>query len=1259
MRRIVADFQLLAIFGGLLVIFWGPAYGDSPQPGKKMPAHVRQFLQQAQRTYSQGNLATTMQQYKLDREAMSKGLQPSVQFQQQVAFGFPVLVGKFSDSGADQWPIGDLQTELFDGPWPSGTMREYYEEISYGNLMIDGTVSGWFTAPNNRAYYGNGDNGLTGGGAEFVRDMVAAADATVNFSLFDNDGDGVVECVFVVHYGLGGEYTGSADANDIWSHRWSLSAAGLGSYTTGDGVIVNDYIIQPAISADLTNMIEIGVFCHEFGHCLGLPDLYDYDGTSEGIGEWGLMGAGNWNEPISPAHMGAWEKEQMGWVTPICSTTDIVGQPLPFVEFNPAVYKLWTTGDCSSPEYFLVENRQPQGFDQFLNGCGLVIWHVNMLQPNNNNELCYRVGVVQADGELDLENANNRGDTGDPFPGVGGMNNPNMNFNNMSSPNSDDCSGNPTTVGVGNISTCGLQMTADLRVGNQPGLVNLLVKDCPADIGTEPSACPDGAFWRFSDIWIDNNDDGIIDIPASGLANHLYAKVHNLSTNAATNVAVDFYFQDPSNGLLFPGTGLMNPPTLIGSVTIPMIPALGSTKTFVNWNIPLPPPNVDHYCVGVIASHPADPPTSESPPDANNVAQINFVWLIRRAGDVVPLKGKNITSLNGSGFVSEFYVVNITDFPSSFVVEADTTELPDKWGIAIEGGLITGLKPGERRPVRLMVLPFGGKHGDRGTLNVQTRDLQTGKVIGGISYQYLIDDFEPEQIKGLRAHSVLLGPDDLINPNLPTVRLDWEPSLGDVIGGDEMISHYNIYRSREPGFKPDSTKLLTSVAIDEDAPRLGQQWFDTIDYSSGYYYLVTAVDGAGNESSPSNISGVIVPLEGTIEYYRNAEPVDNVQMKLDASQTANTNVEGTYEFIDTFVGAHTLEAEKSGDDRGAISGADALLILRFLAFLEPLDSGQMVAADVTVNGNISGADALAILRYLAFFPDNIGNAGDWTLSPSDTTFNLLVDANLRTKAFLLGDVTGNWSTSAPKSEKDQIASLSHPSSSALSLTVGNGQKISEQKYRLPLVLHTTDEEVNTLCFTLEYDPKQLRFNLVQNANLPPDFIVVINETETGKIHFAMAGVEGMSTDNHLLDLVFELQEETSLAEVTLTRALVNDQNVLQASNRGGTVDNLATGSGIPKAFELFPNYPNPFNPETTIKFGIPGSTSERVQVTLRIYNLQGKLVRTLVNEEKQPGYHSITWNGTDDAGNTAPSGLYLFVLKSGQFKSVRKALFLK
>ncbi|RMF60592.1 MAG: T9SS C-terminal target domain-containing protein, partial [Calditrichaeota bacterium] len=102
--------------------------------------------------------------------------------------------------------------------------------------------------------------------------------------------------------------------------------------------------------------------------------------------------------------------------------------------------------------------------------------------------------------------------------------------------------------------------------------------------------------------------------------------------------------------------------------------------------------------------------------------------------------------------------------------------------------------------------------------------------------------------------------------------------------------------------------------------------------------------------------------------------------------------------------------------------------------------------------------------------------------------------------------------------------------------------------------------------------------------------------------------------------------------------------------------------GLPESFALMQSFPNPFNPTTEIQYQIPatgGNSSGKTRTILKVYNLLGQEVRTLVDKEEPPGFYTVFWDATDDAGREVPSGVYVYRIQSGNFVSARKAVFVK
>lgn len=352
------------------------------------------------------------------------------------------------------------------------SVRTFYEEMSNGMLSVRGQSFGWAVVDSNQAYYleacgaGNDpfgcDSGRTRAG-RLMRQALSRVDATVNFALFDNDGandtpndgddDGSVDVVQFVQPVRGRECYGPG----YNAHRFFLAAPQMGgAYTTDDNrvsgpskVTVNSYYIVSGIGgtacADTTDtaIMAIGTSAHELGHGLGLPDLYDTGTGSEGIGEWGLMGSGNYRSIQSPAHFEAWSKQQMGWVTVRPLTVNGTYMLGPVVT-GDTVFLIRPLGSNPRGEYFLLENKQAVGSDTANmqsgarpKGGGLAIWHIDSTKIEQgsflnevNSGTIHGVALVQADNLNHLRNTSapkNRGDNGDPYPGA--TNNTRLSYN--------------------------------------------------------------------------------------------------------------------------------------------------------------------------------------------------------------------------------------------------------------------------------------------------------------------------------------------------------------------------------------------------------------------------------------------------------------------------------------------------------------------------------------------------------------------------------------------------------------------------------------------------------------------------------------------------------------------------------------------------------------------------------------------------------------------------------------------------------------
>jgi immune inhibitor A len=361
-----------------------------------------------------------------------------------------VVLVDFSDAPMTATP--DHFRDLFfsTGEIATGSVREYFTEASHGLLTLTGEVVGPYRLPRTLASYTGGKAGTENpepNARTMARDAAMLANAAVNFAPYDNDRNGFVDAFIVVHAGPGAEETGNQ--NHIWSHKWVLNG---GAYNA-DGTKIFGYLTIPEDS-------KIGVCAHELGHLLfGWPDLYDTDGSSEGVGNWCLMGGGSWNGSGDiPSHPSAWCKADQGWVSVVNRTANGI-VTVADVKSDHKVYRLWKDGG-GGKEYFLLENRQRTLYDRKLPGEGLLVYHVDEAIDGNEDEHHPFIKLLEADGLNHLREGANRGDPGDPYPGAS----KNVSLTSTSTPHSKSYGDRDACVTITGIGANGKSIRARLGV---------------------------------------------------------------------------------------------------------------------------------------------------------------------------------------------------------------------------------------------------------------------------------------------------------------------------------------------------------------------------------------------------------------------------------------------------------------------------------------------------------------------------------------------------------------------------------------------------------------------------------------------------------------------------------------------------------------------------------------------------------------------------------------------------------------------------
>ncbi len=267
-----------------------------------------------------------------------------------------------------------LMKEGFDEYGATGSAYDYFKENSGGQFDPQFDVYGPYTLPQKRSYYGSNDYSGNDQRAEMmIYDGCRGLNAEINFADYDNDGDGYVDNVFVFYAGQGENDNGPAES--VWPHQWELSSAGRS--LTLDGKKIDKYACTN--EWEVSTPCGIGTFVHEFSHVMGLPDLYctTYVSGCTTPGEWSVLDYGPYNnDGRTPPAYSAYERNAMGWCEPRVLDGSCKIELDHILSSNQAC--LIPTSKYT--EFFLLENRQKKGWDKYIPGHGLLIWHIDFVQ---------------------------------------------------------------------------------------------------------------------------------------------------------------------------------------------------------------------------------------------------------------------------------------------------------------------------------------------------------------------------------------------------------------------------------------------------------------------------------------------------------------------------------------------------------------------------------------------------------------------------------------------------------------------------------------------------------------------------------------------------------------------------------------------------------------------------------------------------------------------------------------------------------------
>ena len=311
-----------------------------------------------------------------------------------------------------------------------GSMADYFKAQSRGKFELDFDIVGPVTVTNNYSYYGENDDA---GYDKYVGEMVCEAvelakNKVQDWAPYDWDNDGYVDQVYLVYAGKGAADGGADDT--IWPHAYDLYNAhhdgdGTGPVEVGTNLWVSSYACGPELDGTNGAINGIGTMCHEYSHCLGYPDFYDVDySDGQGMGYWDLMDAGSYNgDGYQPAGYTSYERWFAGWEEPIeLKAEDVEVRNMKSLQKGGEFYIIYN--DKNANEYYLLENRQKEGWDASTSGAGLLIIHCDydaelweQNKPNDDPDH-QRFTIVPSDGEYtySVYKGEKRYDDAEPFP---------------------------------------------------------------------------------------------------------------------------------------------------------------------------------------------------------------------------------------------------------------------------------------------------------------------------------------------------------------------------------------------------------------------------------------------------------------------------------------------------------------------------------------------------------------------------------------------------------------------------------------------------------------------------------------------------------------------------------------------------------------------------------------------------------------------------------------------------------------------------
>ncbi|MGB2804495.1 MAG: M6 family metalloprotease domain-containing protein [Candidatus Zixiibacteriota bacterium] len=1182
-----------------------------------------------------------------------------------------VLLVDFSDNVHSQTP-DTFATLLFSEGFvfPTGSFRDYHLENSYGQHDPQGGVHGWVTMDLSYAYYVAGAQGFGSyprNARGLVEDALAAADPYINFQDYDYDNNGWIDGLMVVHAGPGAEETGSKD--DIWSHRWSIGAQ------ERDGVWISSYTMQPETHAN-SSLIDIGVFCHEWGHELGIHwEEYDRTDQGYGLGDWSVMALGCYNnDGKKPAHHSAYCKYYLGWTNLVTVGSNLTDVEIIQAETSPVSYRLWTSGNVGH-EFFMVENRQKTGFDSHLPGSGLLIYHVDVGEFDNDDEWCpgspasphYKTALEQADGKFQLEGCfgfgQNWGDIYDPFPGLLDK----RAFDDTTMPSSRDYSDNPTQVAVWDISDSGPVMYANLDVTwSKPNLVvdDLFFNDSSGGDGdgnAEPEETVE-LYLVISNSWADLLNAGVV---ASADTEGIVFDVDSVGLGDILSGGTADNYGNPLEFTVAPGF-----PHKKVNFTFHVCGNGGAYCADIGKDANIGPPEVllvddDDYTDGgsnYVATYEKvldlcgavyDVWDKQAKPDGA-IEFSDYPIIVWFTGDhrTSLLSPQDVTDLkdylDGGGKL--FLTSQDAAEKLSSGTASDQIFLSDYLHVSYGGGnerfLAVGV-PGDPLADNLYTF-FTGEvcaPGNQTSKDVVTPDTSASVIMKyALGFSVPIDSVAAVKYEG-DFKVVFFGfgfegmdscGGDFMGGPLSAPKLVMER----VLNWLREISHAGVVAFDNSSYSGTDDELLVTI-VDPDL-NLSPTESDTVSIritsttdKTGISILCTETDVSSGVFSGS--CGFTTGLSDNLNDSIGVSDKDTVTaIYADENPQGERKDEAIWtEYVDTGPPTFTV---------GVLQNPVFSAELNIYTF--PSESLK-TAPTVTV-----GEDTLGVSEI--YYEGETIYASTYELDASGTIQIKVVGTDLADNE---GEHTETFAAGSISPSGGYV--ISHDN--VLRLEVGSGA-LDRKEFLLVMIADKALSGNHVLDSYLETRP--VASPIISLADGNQDIVSAaysISPTELrlkakAKLTFSYAGIDLEGRDQRG-PIIHRLQQGIWMPipsyldpQKQQVVGFISSLGIYQLRYGDRERPEVA-----PRVHALSGSYPNPFNNSTSIRYEI----SSPGRVKIEIHNLLGQRVVTLVDDYRPTGRYATEWNGRSEENETVSSGIYFYSMRVGEFVQTRRMIFLK